>query len=630
MRSVATLAVIWSVLTSQTALPAERHNLILFVPDGLRAAVVDPVTAPTFSRLRDEGVNFVNSHSLFPTFTTANASALATGHQLGDTGDYGNALYVPFPLASSGGTVTPFLEFDPVLREVNAHYGGNYLNEEALVALAKASGFSAALIGKLGPTAIFDLKALDGTGTLIVDDSTGQEAGVPVSAEWQAAFKRASVSLKAPGRGDNGNPGDNRNPGTWVPNWAQQQYFLEVTTKVVLREFKSAARPFVLVFWSRDPDGTQHNQGDSLDNVRIGINGPTSIAAIRAADSALAEIEQALNEYGLADSTNIVVAADHGFSTISKESTRSLAASKSYADTNRNELPVGFLAIDLAAALQRDDAAIKLFDPDIANSEVDWNDGAHPSKGNGLIGHRADAAQVVIASNGGSDLLYLPASVPPKQVRRLGEKLVRLLLDQDYVSGLFVDRERLGDMAGTLALSDIGLSGKALTPTPAIVVNFRSYSTGCETPLRCAVEVADTRLQQGQGMHGSFSRADTWSFMAARGPDFRARFVDDLPASNADVAITIARVLDLQLPSRGDLKGRVLNEALKDGGASPAARSPLSHEVLESRPSAKGLRTWLQTQHLDGVTYFDAAGFPGRTVGLDSPTLDRTSELSRK
>ncbi len=28
--------------------------------------------------------------------------------------------------------------------------------------------------------------------------------------------------------------------------------------------FKARNKPFVLVFWSRDPDGTQHNQGDSL------------------------------------------------------------------------------------------------------------------------------------------------------------------------------------------------------------------------------------------------------------------------------------------------------------------------------------------------------------------------------
>src|SRR5690348_10824150 len=61
------------------------HNVILFVPDGLRAAIVDDKTAPGFAALRREGVDFSNSHSIFPTLTTANASAFATGHLLGDT-----------------------------------------------------------------------------------------------------------------------------------------------------------------------------------------------------------------------------------------------------------------------------------------------------------------------------------------------------------------------------------------------------------------------------------------------------------------------------------------------------------------------------------------------------------------
>ena len=106
-----------------TALAAP-HNLILFVPDGLRAGIVDSTTAPAMARLRDEGVNFVNSHSLFPTFTTANASAFATGHGLGDTGDFGNAIYTRLSIQ---GSVTPFLESDTVLAELNAALGGNYL-----------------------------------------------------------------------------------------------------------------------------------------------------------------------------------------------------------------------------------------------------------------------------------------------------------------------------------------------------------------------------------------------------------------------------------------------------------------------------------------------------------------------
>ena len=37
-----------------------QHNVILFVPDGLRAAAVTPQTAPTMAAIRDQGVNFAN------------------------------------------------------------------------------------------------------------------------------------------------------------------------------------------------------------------------------------------------------------------------------------------------------------------------------------------------------------------------------------------------------------------------------------------------------------------------------------------------------------------------------------------------------------------------------------------
>src|SRR6516225_7473592 len=100
-----------AVLASQVAAAQERpRNLILFVPDGLRALGVTPQSAPAMAAVRDQGVNFRNSHSIFPTVTTANASAFATGHQLGDTGDFSNTIYVGRPVASASNSVTPFLE----------------------------------------------------------------------------------------------------------------------------------------------------------------------------------------------------------------------------------------------------------------------------------------------------------------------------------------------------------------------------------------------------------------------------------------------------------------------------------------------------------------------------------------
>src|SRR5262249_53195282 len=150
----------------------------------------------------------------------------------------------------------------------------------------------------------------------------------------------------------------------------------------------------------------------------------------------------------------------------------------------------------------------------------------HPSRSNGLIGSDPKNPDVVVAANGGSDLVYLP-----KKDKKLAARVVSTLLAQDYVSGLFVD-DSLGKFPGTLPLTAVNLKGSALTPMPAIAINFRTFSTGCDQPLVCTVEIADTGLQQGQGMHGSFSRADTMNFMTAVGPDFKHGFADEAPASN--------------------------------------------------------------------------------------------------
>jgi arylsulfatase A-like enzyme len=590
-----------------------RHNVILFVPDGLRALKVTPDTAPTMAALRDRGVNFKDPHSIFPTFTTANASAFATGHYLGDTGDFSNTIYAGYPVPIPDGkpTVTPFLENDQVLLDVDEHFGGNYLDEETILKAARDHGLSTAAIGKVGPTFIFDSTEKTGGKTITIDDATGQNdksgkpLGIPLSDEVKAALTAAGLPLVAPGRGDNGKSGKFDTAGTLAANVGQQAYFSAVTTKVVLPLFKARNKPFVLVFWSRDPDGTQHNQGDSLNQVTPGINGPTSLAAIKNADDNLRQIQDALTSLGLADTTDIMVAADHGFSTISKESRTSPAAKGSYADVKPGMLPPGFVAVDLAKALQ-----LPLFHPNDGNTAVP--DGTYPKSGNGVIGQDPNKPDVVIAANGGSDLIYLPNGD-----KKLAARVVEALLAQDYVSGIFVD-ERLGKYAGTLPTSAINFGGRAVTPHPSIVVSFRSFSTGCDEPVLCTVEVADTGLQQGQGMHGSFSRADTMNFMAAAGPDFRAKFVDESPVSNADFGKTIAKILGLDIKDKGHLLGRVIDEAMPKGShATAVARTE------QSERSASGLRTVLVTKSVGETRYFDVAGFPGRTVGL--PVGDKAS-----
>ncbi|HEX3864574.1 MAG TPA: alkaline phosphatase family protein, partial [Stellaceae bacterium] len=551
------------------------HNLILFVPDGLRGKIVTSETAPAMAQVRDKGVNFKNSHSLFPTFTTANASAMATGHYLGDSGDFSNTIYTAYPVAPANGTVVPFLESDPVLRDVDEHFGGDYLNEETILKMARTKGYSTAAIGKLGPTLIFDHTdkiGTDGLHSIVVDDSTGSNKGVPLSDEMKAAMEKAGLALATPSRGDNGKAGDFKTAGTTVPNTAQQAYLADVAAKVVLPMFKARNKPFVLVFWSRDPDGSQHNNGDSLNTVTPGINGPTSMAGIKNADNNLAELRKALDDLGLAATTDIIISSDHGFSTISKESKTSAAAKVSYADTPKDFLPVGFLALDLAKALE-----LPLFDPNNKNAAV--ADGTHPKAGNGLLGKDPAKPDLVVATNGGSDLIYLP-----NRDKKLAARTVKALLEQDYISGIFVD-DKLGRYPGTLEMSQLNLKGKAVTPNPSIAVNFRSYAGDCGEPTNCSVEIADTGLQQGQGMHGSFGRGDTLNFTAAIGPDFKAGYLDPLPVSNADVGKTIAQLMGLRAADNGGLIGRVMSEALPGGIVLKSAEG-----TIVSKPAANGLK----------------------------------------
>src|SRR5262249_6552945 len=249
------------------------RNVIIFVADGLRPGSVNPTDAPTLSALRAMGVNFTNSHAVFPTFTTPNSAAIATGHYPGDTGDFSNTVFVNYPVLA--GTNTPFLESDPVLGDIDEHFGGNFLGEDTLLSLARAAGYNTAAVGKVGPVLIQDVTQGNPSGgsvpvpqAIIIDDSTGKTGGIPLDPALQQRMIAAGVSITAPDRSNgapstsqlsNGFSGSNTTPGTLEPNSVQQQYFADATTKVILPQFSESKKPFALVFWSRDPDGTQHN-----------------------------------------------------------------------------------------------------------------------------------------------------------------------------------------------------------------------------------------------------------------------------------------------------------------------------------------------------------------------------------
>ncbi|RTM12293.1 MAG: alkaline phosphatase family protein, partial [Bradyrhizobiaceae bacterium] len=99
------------------------------------------------------------------------------------------------------------------------------------------------------------------------------------------------------------------------------------------------------------------------------------------------------------------------------------------------------------------------------------------------------------------------------------------------------------------------------------------------------------------------------------GPDFKAGYVSQIPVSNADVGMTAAHLMGLRGSQNGGLVGRVMSEALPNGVVPKAYVG-----TQKSKPAEGGLTTVLNFQRVGSQRYFDAAGFPGRTLGLEAET----------
>ena len=635
--AAATVLCAIAVLVAQDA--PKKRNVIIFVADGLRDGSVNAIDTPAFWSVRTQGVSFANSHALFPTLTMPNAAALATGHYAGDTGQYGNNLFTGYAVFDTGnfglsaGSMTPSVEDNSVLGDLGDHFGGNYLREASLLAYARSYGYNTAAVGKTGPAGLQDVTELvpsrrgfRAPWTIILDGATGSPGGVPLNADAIEMLKAAGLSAAPPPRSQPA--GTNTTPGTLAANIAHQRWFADAVTRAILPKFMASDEPFILVYWSGDPDQTQHAQGDSLNQLTPGINGPTSKAAVRNADNNLRQILDYVNSQPeFSDNTDIVVTADHGFSTVSRREidadgrvTHSYAATFTYRDAegrqevNDGFLPPGFLAIDLAHVLN-----LPLYDPDSqvatttggkayqpVDPTIDRQTDAvrqHPTMtggligGSGRIGKPTDATVVV---TGGS--IYVPDN-DGEMVRGI----VRFLASQDYVGGIFMN-ERFGRIPGALPMSAVGLMGGSTVQKPAVVVNFKSFSTDPKDPAMTGVMVSvggTQSYQQGQGHHGTLSRANTLNFMAAIGPDFKRRFVDRAPVSNADVKPTLAYVLGMKFRNHGSLEGRVLMEAL--AGKSDNVR--FDRRVERSSPTPLGDSTVLMYQQLGKQRYFDEACF---------------------
>ncbi len=258
---------------------------IVMVLDGLRPDAISPEETPTLWRLRQEGVNFINSHSVFPTVTRVNATAIATGSYPGRSGIVGNTLYVR--------AVDPNHAFgnddQANLMKLDRATGGGMVLTKTLGELLQERGRRLATVssGSSGGVLLTNPRAPQGVGVLI---NGYWEPGVRVAfpdAANEAVMRRFGA---APARGGAADAQDD------AVAWTQG-----VLRDYVLPDLK----PDVIINWLTEPDHILHATGPGSPQARAGI---------RADDAEVGLLLKRLEALGLAATTNIIVISDHGFS----------------------------------------------------------------------------------------------------------------------------------------------------------------------------------------------------------------------------------------------------------------------------------------------------------------------------
>ena len=561
--------------------PAARR-VIIFVWDGLRADDLTPEIAPNYFALARSGVVFADHHAVYPTFTMMNSASIATGAYPGVHGFYGNVVYAPSAKGRNAKgadidfSAPAFIEDFGVVEAVRDSYQGRLTLVSTMLQAAQAKGLTTVAIGKFGAAFIQDYKR----GGIILDEDAAmplgfakelQQAGYPLPRNSGNAYEAGALTLA----NDNGDPtapipiqrlkdGQTGNP--LDCSGALSRRGFAYLTDVFVNYILPNKKPDLTIFWSKEPDATNHAYGPGTCN---------SIDATRMNDEILGRVVEELRQLGWEKSTDIIITQDHNHSTVSGD----VAYFPLRAIVDRgigSHDPHGYSVsgfVRTAELLTRD--GLKAYDGagcrDIPILSGIMADGTHlyPRKDDqdGNVCGRAQkytspsyvvpkpipAGAVVVAANAGSDYLF----VPDGNIETVKAAVVSLQSRLQF-GAIFVS-DKYGEIAGTLPMSLIKTENSGNGRAPDIIVSF-SYDENVAVAGKSGVSYASSINRRGD--HGSFSPTDTHISLMASGPDFQSGLYDTLPTSNVDIAPTVARILQFSMPA---VQGRVLEEALQGG-----------------------------------------------------------------
>ena len=246
--------------------------------DGLQPSQITPRLMPNLARLSAEGVTFANHHPVFPTVTRVNVVSMLTGRFPGGHGLSGNTLVVR---EFDAGTAIRALE--PELQQVSDKIGRVVLAPNL-----------ADILGDQGRR--FVAIGAGSTGNAFLQNPNAERSGgATIHPEFclPRDLHQKIVSRFGPW------------PEKAMPNEQPLERAFQVLTEYVVPELD----PAVTVFWSNEPDSTQH---------ATGVGSEISERSLAVADLQLGKLLAWLKDTGRDRSTDVFVISDHGYSTVSE------------------------------------------------------------------------------------------------------------------------------------------------------------------------------------------------------------------------------------------------------------------------------------------------------------------------
>ena len=254
--------------------PADRPRHLLIVLDGLRPDYVQPHFMPALHALGRRGIVMTSHHAVFPTVTRVNAASISTGAYPETHGLMGNSVFFPrvdaarFLSTSDRGN----------LLRIEAAGDDRLLTAPTLGEALQSAGHRLLVMSAGSSGSAYLLNHTVAGGAIL-----HYEYGEPADLHRRALDRLGAV------------------PDAATPNHARNRWVVDAFLEVALPEID----PTVTVLWLSDPDTTAHQHG---------IGHPLTVEALFRLDAEIQRLQDGLAAAGLAETTNVWVTSDHGFS----------------------------------------------------------------------------------------------------------------------------------------------------------------------------------------------------------------------------------------------------------------------------------------------------------------------------